>query len=100
MGEEIGFTGEYVIEDGFAEQTAGEYANLTLSEIARKGGLPVDASHIELRKLYKNNSVENIEKFEKRIITSYENILEKYKGKKVLIVAHAGTPRPILHHFF
>lgn len=100
IGEEIGFTGEYVIEDGFAEQTAGEYANMTLSEIAKKWGLPEDAPHIELRKLYKNNSVENIDQFEKRIISAYQDVLKKYKGKRVLMVAHAGTPRPILHYYF
>ena len=68
IGEEIGFSGEYIIDDGFAEQTAGEYANKTLAEIAEMGNLPADTSHMELRKLYKNNSVENIEQFEKRIL--------------------------------
>ena len=34
IADEIGFTGEYIIDDGFAEQSAGEYANKTLSEIA------------------------------------------------------------------
>lgn len=37
IGETIGFSGEYIIEDGFAEQTAGEYANKTLTEIAEMG---------------------------------------------------------------
>lgn len=37
IAEEIGFTGEYIIDDGFAEQTAGEYANKTLVEIAEMG---------------------------------------------------------------
>ena len=99
IGEEIGFSGEYIIEDGFAEQTAGEYANMTLDEIIQKYHLPKDTPHSELRKLYKNNSVENIEQFETRILGAYENMLAKYKWKRVLIVAHAGTPRPILHHY-
>ncbi len=50
--------------------------------------------------LYKNNSVENIEQFEQRILSAYEDILEKHRGKKILIVAHAGTSRPILHNYF
>ena len=37
IADEIGFTGEYIIDDGFAEQTAGEYANKTLAEIAEMG---------------------------------------------------------------
>ena len=62
-------------------------------------GFAVDTSHIELRKVYKNNSAENIEQFEARIIKTYQDVLIKYKGKRVLIVAHAGTPRPILHTY-
>lgn len=63
-------------------------------------GLPADTPHPELRKHYKNNSVENIEQFEERILATYEAILEKYRGKKILIVAHAGTPRPMLDKYF
>lgn len=40
IADEIGFSGEYIISDGFAEQTAGEYANLTHDEIRTKAGLP------------------------------------------------------------
>ena len=58
-----------------------------------------EADMITLRKAYKNNSVENIEQFEKRILAAYENILQKYAGKKILIVAHAGTARPMLKEY-
>ena len=58
-----------------------------------------EADMVTLRKAYKNNSVENIEQFEKRILAAYENILQKYAGKKILIVAHAGTTRPILKEY-
>ena len=34
IGEEIGFSGEYIVDDRFLEQTAGEYAGKTLEEIA------------------------------------------------------------------
>jgi isoleucyl-tRNA synthetase len=99
IAREIGFEGEYIIDDGFAEQTAGEYANKTLADIAEMGWFPADTSHVELRKLYKNNSVENIAQFEERILRTYENILKKYAGKRILIVGHAGTSRPILHKY-
>ncbi|MDD2693842.1 MAG: class I tRNA ligase family protein [Candidatus Gracilibacteria bacterium] len=99
IGTEIGFIGEYIVHDGFAEQSAGEYANKTLQEIATMKGLPTDTSHVELRKIYKNNSAENLEQFEKRILAAYEDVLAKYKGKRVLIIAHAGTPRPILANY-
>lgn len=58
-----------------------------------------EVTDAQIRTLYKNNSVENIEQFENRILTSYEDILAKYKGKKILIIAHAGTPRPLIHHY-
>lgn len=61
--------------------------------------LPKDATHIELRKIYKNNTIENTIQFETRILAAYENILKKYAGKRILIVAHAGTSRPILHTY-
>lgn len=101
IGDTIEFTGEYIIDDGFAEQTAGEYAHMTLEEIAAMHGIDGADSknHPELRKIYKNNSVENIEQFESRILSAYEKLIAKYRGKRILIVAHAGTPRPMLHKY-
>lgn len=74
IGDTIGFTGEYIIDDGFSEQTAGEYANKTLEEIAQMHGIDSadKKNHPALRKIYKNNSVENIEQFEARILRAYE----------------------------
>ncbi len=40
---------------------------------------PVEVTDAQIRTLYKNNSLENIEKFENRILAGYENILSKYK---------------------
>ena len=99
IGEETGFTGEYIADASFTEQAAGEYANKTLQEIADMHGLDV-TDHAQLRSFYKNNAVENIEQFEKRILAAYSNLLKKYAGKQILIVAHAGTSRPILNQYF
>ena len=38
--------------------------------------------------------------FTARILPAYEEVLEKYRGKRILIVAHAGTSRPILDTYF
>jgi broad specificity phosphatase PhoE len=99
IGKELRFSGEYIIDDRFLEQAAGEYAGKTLQEIADKHCVDV-ADHPKLRSYYKNNSLENLEAFEKRINDAYADILEKYRGKKILIVGHAGTPRPIIHSYF
>lgn len=97
IAEEIGFTGEFVIEDGFGEQPYGEYAGKSWKEVHMELGLSEsEEDSIKMRKIVKNNSVENVEQFENRILSAYENILKKYAGKKILIVGHAGTPRPIL----
>ena len=85
IGQEMGFTGEYIIDDRFAEQSAGEYANKTLEEIADMHDIDV-GDHPRLRSFYKNNSTENITQFEERILSAYTNVLEKYAGKKILII--------------
>ena len=77
----------------------GEYSNKTLLEVAEM--LDIDVSdHSSLRRHYKENSVENMEQFEKRIFEGYDILKTKYKGKKILIVAHAGSPRPLLRKYF
>ena len=86
IGENIGFTGEYIMDDRFAEQSAGEYAGKTLGEIAKSAGMDEDTAHSEIRKIYKNNSKENLEQFEKRIENAYQSILKEYSGKRILIV--------------
>ena len=96
IGENIQFTGEYIVDDRFAEQSAGEYAGKTLGEIAKSAGMDEDTPHAEIRKIYKNNSLENLEQFEKRIEEAYQSILSEYAGKRILIVWHAGSSRPIL----
>lgn len=44
------------------------------------------SDHATLRSYYKNNSTENVEQFEERIIGAYTDILSQYSGKKILIV--------------
>jgi isoleucyl-tRNA synthetase len=96
--DETGFTGEYMSHTWFIEQAAGEYADKTLEEIAIMHNLDT-SDHATLRKHYKNNTTENIEQFETRILATYQEILEKYKNKKILIIGHSGTSRPVLEHY-
>ncbi len=73
---------------------------MTIEDIARTGGIDSKVNYPSIRKIYKNNATENIEQFEKRILEAYTDILTQHKGKRVLIVAHAGTSRPILNQYF
>ena len=104
IAKEIGFSGEFIVDDRFAEQDAGEFAGKTheemLSYYNAKTGKNIEFSHENIRRIYKEEGGENIAAFTSRIIPAYEEILEKYRGKRVLIVAHAGTVRPILDIYF
>ena len=100
IAREIGFSGEFILDERFAEQDAWEFSGKTLTEVAEMVWLPPDTPHDELRRKYKENKVESVALFEERIISGYADILEKYRWKRVLIVAHAGTSRPILHKYF
>jgi broad specificity phosphatase PhoE len=90
IAREIGFEGEYIIDDRFAEQTAGEYAGKTHQEIIdtynTKHGTNIPCTPETVRPIYRENSVENTAQFEKRIMEAYADILGKYHGKRVLIV--------------
>jgi broad specificity phosphatase PhoE len=55
----------------------------------KKTGQNIPFTTENIRRIYKEHGGENIEVFTNRIIPAYETLLEKYKGKKVLIVAHA-----------
>lgn len=71
-----------------------------LAQYNAKTGKNIEFSHENIRRIYKEEGGENIQAFTSRIIPAYEDILEKYRGKRVLIVAHAGSVRPILDKYF
>lgn len=104
IANEIGFCGEYIIDDRFAEQYAGEYAWKTHQEIMdtynTKHGTNIPCTPETVRPIYRENSTENTAQFEKRIMEAYADILKKYEGKRILIVGHAGTSKPILKNYF
>jgi isoleucyl-tRNA synthetase len=98
IGDITSYSGEYLIDTRFVEQLAWEYAGKTLEEMAKD--IWCDAQdHETLRKSYKNNTTENINQFEERILSAYKDLLEAHAGKKILIVGHSGTPKPILYKY-
>ena len=105
IAEELGYTWEFIVDDRFAEQDAWEFAGKTHEEMLEqynaKTGKNIEFSHEAIRRIYKEEGwKENIEAFTNRIIPAYREVLEKYRWKKILIVAHAGTSRPILDTYF
>lgn len=88
----LGYEVEVIEDEAFREQSYGEFRGMTHDQIKAKYGCKNDR---ELTKVYRNNSEENIEKFEKRVVDGYKNIEQKFPGKNVLIVSHGWVFRCI-----
>lgn len=83
---------EVVEDEAFREQSYGEFRGMTHAEIKAKYGCKNDR---ELTKVYRNNSEENLEKFEQRVVEGYKNVEEKFDWKNVLIISHGWVFRCI-----
>lgn len=93
---QLGYEVEIVEDDRLIEQYAGKFDGLTHAEIKAMYGVTETS---DMRRLYKEeNGVENIEQFEARVLSTFNQIKAENEGKNVLIVAHAGTFRPINRH--
>lgn len=88
----LGYEVEVIEDEAFREQSYGEFRGMTHAQITQKYGCKNDR---DLTKVYRNNSEENIEKFEKRVLDWYKNIEQKFPGKNILIVSHGWVFRCI-----
>jgi isoleucyl-tRNA synthetase/bisphosphoglycerate-dependent phosphoglycerate mutase len=94
---EIGFDGIWEEVADFAEQDMGSYEGRTHAEIEAEWKEKTGSSEGWFE-AYRNNETEPYAKFAERVLVSLEDIRKKYKGKKILIVAHGGTGRVIRGH--
>lgn len=97
IAKEIGFTWEIEKNEAFNEQLSWNFAWKSHSQIAKEYNLDVNDKYA-LRKIFKDkayNWVEWADEFVSRVQAWYKEVKEKYAGQNVLIVAHAGTYRPI-----
>ncbi len=83
---------EIVEEKAFREQSYWEFRGMTHDEIKVKYNCKTNS---DLTRVYRNNSEENSQSFEKRVLEWYLNVEKKYEWKNVLIVAHGWVFRPI-----
>jgi broad specificity phosphatase PhoE len=75
-----------IIEDKrFMEQTFGEFKGMKHADIVEKYNCKI---HSDETRVYRNNKVEPLKKFNARVSDAYREVSEKYKGKNILIVAH------------
>lgn len=85
---------EIIADDGLKEINLGDFEGMTLKEIQSI----YNEQFIQLQEDPFNNSYPNGEsliEFYDRVVNSFKGIIEKYKGKKILIVAHGGTVKCI-----
>jgi broad specificity phosphatase PhoE len=93
---EIGYNWEIIIDDRLRDQDSWVLKWKGKEEMKKEFHLKNDTEFRRFFRDKKNNQVESVEEFEKRVLESYEEIQEKYKGKNILITAHTGTIRPII----
>lgn len=81
---------EIIKNDGFKEINLGDFEGMKYDEINKSCGdvlKKIEDNPFDNR--YPNG--ENLVEFYKRVEKSFKEVIENYKGKNVLIVAHGGT---------
>lgn len=80
-----------IIDEGFIERNLGEYEGKHFTELPSNSW-----NYIENAKF---NNAESAREIIKRVYVALDKVIEKYKGKNVLIVTHGGTAIPINCYF-
>lgn len=104
IAKEVGFTGEIVTENCLSEHSAGCYSGRPYDEIIeehfKETGVRYER-HEVIAKIVKNHpSSESNEDFDARNAKFYDELVARYPGKKILVVAHGGTFRSWCKHVF
>ncbi len=100
IADELGFGGELAVEPRMAERVVNEkYDGAPWSDVlkefeAKYGYSVPPAIHV----LTKLGACESDEEFGKRVLDGYRDVLSRYRGKKILIVAHGNVSRMITSH--
>lgn len=81
---------EIIKNDGFKEINLGDFEGMRYDEIKNsQGDVLKDIENDPFANRYPNG--ENLMEFYKRVEKAFKDVIEKYKGKNTLIVAHGGT---------
>ena len=103
VAEELGYTKEIIILSDFIERNAGECSGKTFTEVEdwyqEKTGKTL-AGKFHYRAAYEHGGGEHEENHQKRVERAIKEIIKKFPGKRVLVVAHGGTSRAFNIHFF
>ena len=85
-------------DDDFKELNFGIFEGKTYTEICENYPEEVKRMKVEWR-TFKVEGSESLEELEKRVVSKLEEIFEIKKGKKILLVAHAGVIKILLSHY-
>jgi isoleucyl-tRNA synthetase len=94
IANEIGFNGIIDEMNELLEQHMGEAEWRNVDEL-RNEWIKEHGNDIGWTRIYRENSKESFDDFTARVAIWLRKVQEKYHGKKILIVAHAGTARAI-----
>jgi len=85
------------IEEGLREMDFGKFEGLTYQEIQDQYPQDFDQWTLEGRDFVFPEG-ESLPGFYRRIIGVYKDVLNRFKGERILVVAHSGVIRCILCH--
>jgi probable phosphoglycerate mutase len=89
---------EIIKNEGFKEINLGDFEGMKYDEISKSCGDVLKAIEEDpFANRYPNG--ENLMEFYKRVEKAFKEVIEKYKGKRTLIVAHGGTIKCIECYF-
>ncbi len=103
IAQELGYTGDIITVPELIERDAGECSGKSFVEIENwyreKTGKEMDGPH-HYQVASEYGGGESKEVHQVRVRKAIDDIVAKYSGKRVLVVAHGGTFRAFNIHFF
>ncbi len=103
VAKEIGFSGEIITVHEIIERHAGECSGMSHAEVEawykEKTGKDMNGPH-HYQAAYEHGNGEQEDVHQARIEVAINDMIAKYPGKRILVVAHGGTFRGFNTHFF
>lgn len=89
---------EKKLEKNFRELNFGMFEGKTYEQIEKE--FPVEVEEMKNNwKKFKAGTGESLEELMERVTTQIEKIVKEFKGKKILVVAHAGVIQTLISYY-
>lgn len=86
IAKTIGHKGEIIFDESFIERLGGKFSGMRFEDIEREMGIKIDytkSGHMQII-----HEGEDFEDIYNRVSDGYQKLLQKYQGKRILIVSH------------